>query len=36
MLGECSDVLKVQSNGSGGVLRRSELFQHMLAKLGSP
>src|SRR5262249_15210344 len=34
MLGECSDVLQVQSNGSSSVVAPLELFQHALAKLG--
>jgi hypothetical protein len=34
MLGECSHVLEVQSNGSSGVVAPLELFQHALAKLG--
>jgi len=31
MLGECGDVLEVQSNGSGSVVSPLELFQHALA-----
>jgi len=34
MLGECGDVLEVQSNASGGVIAPLELIQHALAKLG--
>jgi hypothetical protein len=34
MLGECSDVVEIQSNRSIGVVSPLELFQHALAKLG--
>jgi hypothetical protein len=36
MLGECGDMLEVQSNGSSGVVPPLELFQHALSKLGHP
>jgi hypothetical protein len=34
MLGECGDMLEIQSNSSSGVISPLELFQHALAKLG--
>jgi len=34
VLGECGDVVEIQSNSSSGVVSPLELFQHALAKLG--